>query len=479
VLPIYGHLLTFAEGNEEVACITTGSESAGVKFTRSDSTLIRIGYDLFDEVEFLLSVGQPAQNAHIPALDIHIMMLREWILETGLSLVEIPPVPSGHSFSVCLTHDIDFVGIRGHKFDHTMWGFLYRATIGSVHKYLKERISLTKLLKNWQAVASLPFVYLGWSKDFWDPFEWYLQAEKNLPATYFFIPFKGRAGEKLAGRNASRRAAAYDIGDIPGWTETLLREGYELGVHGLDSWHSTDKGRDELARIAAVTRGRNIGIRMHWLIRQENTARILEDAGYSYDSSAGYNETIGYQNGTSQAFRPCGVQRLLELPLLIQDGALFYPKRLDLSESEAEEQCETLIENASKFGGVLTLLWHDRSHGPERFWGDFYIRLIQKLRSLGAWFDTAGDVVDWFRKRRAVRFEPVATAGRPQTLLRYEGGPIVPPLIVRLYPGSYVRNMSGAPQTTSDFVDIPFPGETNHQLDQLNQTLLEDSLHSA
>src|SRR5439155_671266 len=114
---------------------------------------------------------------------------------------------------------------------------------------------------------------------------------------------------------------------------------------------------------------------------------------------AGYNETIGYRNGTTQVFNPPGATTLLELPLHIQDGALFYPNRLDLSESEAEKRCRALIDNARQFGGVLTVLWHDRSHGPERFWGDFYIRLVQALKSSKGWFATAGRVVSWFRKR--------------------------------------------------------------------------------
>jgi len=30
------------------------------------------------------------------------------------------------------------------------------------------------------------------------PFEWYLQVEKDLSPTWFFIPFKGRPGDKVS-----------------------------------------------------------------------------------------------------------------------------------------------------------------------------------------------------------------------------------------------------------------------------------------
>ena len=86
----------------------------------------------------------------------------------------------------------------------------------------------------------------------------------------------------------------------------LKDEGCEVGVHGIDAWHDRDKGRDELARIGAVTAERRIGIRMHWLLRNAETASILDESGFLYDSTVGYNETVGYRAGTSQVFRPIG-----------------------------------------------------------------------------------------------------------------------------------------------------------------------------
>ncbi len=372
-LPIYGELSIFEEESRGIPCLTATPGMAGVRVVSGiDTTMIRLGYDLFQEVQLLFSAGQPIEHAHIPTLDIHIRMLKSWILNEGIPLLEIPPVPAGHSFAACLTHDIDFVGIRNHMFDHTMWGFLYRSTVGAVRNLFRRRISIRRLFEIWRSAASLPFVYLGWMRDFWSPFEWYLRVEKDLPATYFLIPFKRQSGEHVQGSHAARRATAYDVDDLHHWTATLRREGCELGVHGIDAWHSVEKGRDELARIAEITGESAIGVRIHWLLHNSNSASVLEESGYAYDSTAGYNETIGYRSGTTQVFRPLGAKTLLELPLHIQDGALFYPQRLDLSEPEAEKRCKELIENAGQFGGVLTVLWHDRSHGPERFWGDFY-----------------------------------------------------------------------------------------------------------
>jgi hypothetical protein len=465
-LPIYGNLLVFAEEGPGRSLVMADAAIAGLRVPSDDFTLLRLGYDLFQEVRFLLSDGQPIENAHIPALDIHIAMLRNWIVSAGIPLIEVPPAPAGHPFAVCLTHDIDFVGIRNHKFDHTMWGFLYRSIFGSIRNFIRGRISLVRLFQMWRAAASLPFVYIGWAKDFWEPFEWYMAVEKGLPATYFLIPFKKNPGEKVPGTRASRRATAYDISDLPHWTAALVNQGCELGVHGIDAWHSVGKGGEELAAIAAVTGESSIGTRMHWLLRDVSTPSVLERAGYAYDSTIGYNETVGYRAGTSQVFRPWGAQRLLELPLHIQDGALFYPQRLDLSDAEAEKRCHSLIENANKFGGVLTLLWHDRSHGPERFWGDFYIRLVQVLKSCHAWFATGANVVGWFRKRREVRFERVEAGGSTCTYLRYQGEEIQPPLRIRVYqPPSKINKIERSLETPVKFSDITWNGQFLNELE--------------
>src|ERR1700739_2577305 len=409
-LPIYSGLLSFrvaldsavwAEGADGGAAATT--------FTDSPLKVVRFGYNLFDEVQYLLTRGQPIENASVPVLDLHVRMLRECVLEAGISLVEIPPVPAKHGFAICLTHDIDFIGIRRHVFDHSMWGFVYRATVGSIRRLLEKRLTVGQLLRNWAAVAFLPLVYMGLLRDFWESFEWYLNVEKGLPSTYFLIPIKRHPGNRVPGSRAWRRASGYDVTDMPEAAKSLLKHSCEIGVHGIDAWNSVEKGKFEAERIAKTTGKTPEGIRMHWLLSDQETTSKLEDAGFAYDSTVGYNETIGYRAGTNQVFRPIGSKRLLELPMLIQDGALFYPQRLNLTDQEASQACNRIIEHATQHGGIVTLLWHDRSHGPERFWGSFYARLIESLKKSDAWFGTCTEVSEWYRIRRGVKFESVTT----------------------------------------------------------------------
>ena len=293
------------------------------------------------------------------------------------------------------------------------------------------------------------------------PFEWYLKVEKGLFPTYFFIPFKRRQGDRVTMSRAERRGCAYDVTDIPDWVARLQAEGCEIGVHGIDAWHSVQKGQEELNRVARIAGSGELGMRSHWLLRDENTYRVLEQAGYSYDSTCGYNETPGYRSGTTQVFRPPGTRTLLELPMHIQDGALFYPGRLGLSEAEAGEQCLAFIESAQKHGGVLTVLWHDRSHGPERYWGDFYVELVQMLKARKTWFATALQVVTWFRKRREVTFQSIRGADAMRLHLGATQGKMVPPFRVRIHTpsrrGGETRTVDVAWDGDSDF-DPQGPG---------------------
>jgi len=146
-------------------------------------------------------------------------------------------------------------------------------------------------------------------------------------------------------------------------------------------------------------------VRMHWLYYNQQSPLVLEKAGAAYDSTIGYNETVGYRAGTAQAYKPLEASRLIELPLHVMDAALFYPAYLDLSSRQASRLLGKMVDNAVQYGGCLTVNWHDRSIAPERLWGDSYRDLVQELESRGAWFATAGQAVSWFRKRRSVVFE--------------------------------------------------------------------------
>ena len=410
-IPIYGKCATFDSAGPHLIADESTRRPAALEIKSGARKSVRIGFDLFHQVRHLLTIGQPPAHAALPALDLHIAVLRDLITGCAIPLVEIPPIPEGYNFIVCLTHDVDHVGVRNHKCDHTMFGFLYRAIIGSLINLCRGRQTWKQLARNWAAAFSLPFVHLGLARDFWFQLDHYLVIEKGLASTFFVIPRKGEPGQDANGRRRPKRAAKYDVAEIADQLHRLQSAGDEIGVHGIDAWRDSAEGRKEHERISLLTGSAELGVRMHWLFFDEQSPAALENAGFSYDSTVGYNETVGYRGGTSQAFKPLGLDRMLELPMHIMDTALFYPAHLNLSPKQASEAVAPLIDNAARFGGVLTVNWHDRSIAPERLWDDFYINLLGDLKSRGAWFPTAAQAVGWFRKRRSAVFEAVNCNG--------------------------------------------------------------------
>jgi peptidoglycan/xylan/chitin deacetylase (PgdA/CDA1 family) len=432
-LPIYGGCVTFGHDTGPLIDEENGQPAICSQQLRT-GTIIRIGYDLFGEVRTLLTVGQPAANAAIPTLDLHVTVLRDLIVSHGVLLVEIPPVPDGHPFITCLTHDVDHPLVRRHWMDPTMFGFLYRAILGSLVRVLQRRLSARGLLINWVAALKLPLIYLGLADDFWLDFGRYIQLEGESRSTFFLIPFRNRPGTKGRGSAPDARAAAYGADDLSDLIRKLMEVGCEIGLHGIDAWHDVSSGSAELEEIRRIVGRQEIGVRMHWLYYDEQSPVTLEQAGMIYDSTVGYNETIGYRAGTTQVYKPLQTTRLLELPLHVMDTALFYPNYLNLSDEDAWEQVGSIIRNAIHLGGCITVNWHDRSITPERQWGHFYEKLIEELRTQGAWFSTAAQAALWFRMRRSAVFENVTSeSDRVQATIAISTCANVPGLQLRVH----------------------------------------------
>lgn len=412
-LPVYGKAAAFPLSQYALVSDDGRRESAMFLHRNQDEYVVRLGYDLFEEVRLLLTLGQPIENAASPTLDLHIELLRELIIRCGIPLIEIPSAPHGYDFITCLTHDLDHPALRNHLFDHTMLGFLYRATAGSMAEVCKGRRPAADLVKNLETVAKLPFVYSGLAKDPWSGFDRYLEIERGLGATYFVIPRKGYAGRTRKGRAPEKRAAGYAAAEIQDQLRRIASCGGEIGLHGIDSWLNAESARQEQAEVTRSAGATNGGVRMHWLCFDETSPQVLDEAGFSYDSSVGYNEVIGYKAGTSQVYKPLGVKNLMELPLHIMDTALFFGEFMGLSNQAAMRVSKGLLDTATQLHGIVTLNWHDRSIFPERLWGNFYGDFLEELRSRAVWYPTASQAVDWFKKRRAVVFENVGGQAIP------------------------------------------------------------------
>ena len=398
--PIYSDLSFFGVENSHDSTFI-------VEDRKTEYTIIRISYDVFSEIHSLLTSGQTIQYAGIPSLEIHIDILRTLIIQENILLIEVPPTPIGYEYMTCLTHDIDFAGIRQHVFDHTIFGFIYRATWLTICDFFRGKCNIGKLWKNIIAVLKLPAIFLGVCEDFWLGFDQYGEIEQDLKSTYFFLPFKGESGQSHSGDDNKKRAGKYEIRDLRAHIKKIIHEKNEIGLHGIDAWYNSEKGLQESKKISEITGQKIEGTRIHWLYYNLQSPLHISNAGLEYDSSLGYNDSVGFYNGSTQVFTPLGTDNFFEIPLMIQDTALFYPSRMNLNAEEAFQMCQKIIARVKKFGGVLTVNWHGRSLAPERLWNDFYRQLLNYIQTDHVWFGTCKEIITWYKKRRSVKFKSI------------------------------------------------------------------------
>ena len=348
--------------------------------------------DFFKKISDVLNTGQP--HLHEPSCDILIDTLRQELIKYTI-LVEIPPAPWGHPYMVALTHDVDVTSVKECRLVTAGYAAYQCVAHGDVSAGL--RLGLARI-----GVGNDPWsLFLRW-KTFED--------QLGVRSTFFFVPKRDDPGM----RAHPYRAVGYDIKEKQGVMHDLKQGGWETGVHGIDNWTDADCGKVEREALEPVNE--HPGNRTHWLLFDHDSWKVLDDAGYSYDTTFGYNDDVGFRAGTTQVYRPRGVKTLLELPLHIQDLGLFgkfcwapgdngWEKTpcLRLNATAAHEYCTRIFDFARKFGGVVTILWHYENLTPPRDWSGFYADLVKRAQADGAWVTTAGSVVEWFKERREVR----------------------------------------------------------------------------
>ena len=308
-------------------------------------------------------------------------------------------------YVLVLTHDIDVLSVKELPLSgRTFWGFAYRCLIINSRRLLSQRLSVHEYLDSLKQVLFLPLIKLGLTEDPWQKsLETMLEIEKRygVRSTIFFIPFPNRPGHTPEVKPApTNRAAHYKLEKYKDLLQQLEREGWEVGVHGVDAYLDLASAKTELGAFRKLLPEKDkIGIRMHWLYHKgKETWKILDEAGYAYDATFGWNDRVGFPEEQYKPFKPDGVENLVVLPLNIQDGALLGESHQFLRDEEAWHQVEHILEEAKERRATVTILWHNNSFVAPRYWGWLYEKIIQKAKEDGALICRAIDVVEMFNK---------------------------------------------------------------------------------
>jgi peptidoglycan/xylan/chitin deacetylase (PgdA/CDA1 family) len=332
-------------------------------------------------------------DLYTPVIDI------EWLRKKK------PPVwPDNKKFAVCLTHDVDAVSeldlMQNIRVIKKLLQTTSQRPLGeTLRRSVEHKLNA---LKGLIGKADHLCKFENWMD---------LEAKHGARSTFFFAPehagqphnsdcmYKYDQGIEYRGTNISVAEMMRDMD----------RRGWEIGLH--PSWGTHDN-LDEMVfqkqQVEAVLDHPIYSVRQHFLKYDPlNTHRIQSEAGFKYDSTMGYNDNLGFRRGSSYPFNCFDLKAgqslpLLQVPLIIQDGALLAPgKGMRLDSDKAVEYIKLLISEVREVGGVLTLSWHPHTFNRPAYF-DVYGQVLELLEKETPWFATVNEVGEWWREQSKI-----------------------------------------------------------------------------
>jgi peptidoglycan/xylan/chitin deacetylase (PgdA/CDA1 family) len=281
----------------------------------------------------------------------------------------------GHSFGLCLTHDVD----RPYK---RLYQALYYTVRDRDDRHLREYLAGKNPFWQFDAITSL-------------------EADLGVRSAFYFLNeprlLASDPETLLDSTTWLEKLGRYDVVDpaIAGVIRDLDAGGWEVGLHG--SYHTArnrDRLRTEKERIESVLGHAIAGGRQHHL-RHANTEtwRHYRALGLQYDASLGSTTDYGF-DGEYWVRRPFNDDFVL-FPLTLMEQTLPDPaEHFD----RAWEICESLLTEAAANDAVMTVLWHPRLFADREFPGyrRLYRRLVGTALDRDAWVGPPADFYETF-----------------------------------------------------------------------------------
>jgi hypothetical protein len=325
----------------------------------------------------------------------------------------VTPWPDGHRWAAALTHDLDVVS----------WWPAFTA------------LRLAELARKGQANRLLQVigaaVATGGRNVVWRGVREVLDIEAHYAArSTWFV---------LCGTPTLATARAGDLTYSPESKLTrrildAIRDGgHEIGLHG--SFATSDTPvlfGEQRARLASLTQQPVRGVRQHYLrLRAATTYRAMADAGFAFDSTAGFADRNGFRLGVADVLPMWSDAERSALPL---DEVPFTWMDRALSKYRGEEDpaawirdALALADRAREVDGLWVGIWHPNLTTALGFPGALhaYESLVAALVNRHPWMPTMSEMVRWRRARRAARAVGIDAAGGIRLAQGGEQGPRV------------------------------------------------------
>ena len=185
----------------------------------------------------------------------------------------------------------------------------------------------------------------------------------------------------------------------------LYSEGFDIGLHG--SYSTAENKILMIQQKKTIERFLGfpiISTRQHWLNWNiTKTPMIQQEAGILVDSTVGFNRNVGFRKGTGLPHNQYDNLNnrelpLLEIPMVIQDGALFGNNALEYNNDLAKKSIITILNRIINVEGCITFSFH-----PNYFYLDNYRELyrwmIEYCLEHGAWATSLKEMHNWWEKR--------------------------------------------------------------------------------
>lgn len=308
---------------------------------------------------------------------------------------------SEHTYTIVLTHDVDHLSLRRVPFFSRATGsYFKRCLVSNLFRLLRGDMGAGTYCRSVVSGLSLPLVK---ARVLPDPMEisikriLKIEEEYGVRSTFYFLPFCRVAGFIRPGEPAPvHRGAWYDVTDYRELLEYLDRNGWEVGVHGINAHMGVEDAAKELGVFKGMLPHREKwGMRMHWLFTSGSLYRDLHEAGYYYDTTYGANDVAGFLDG---CYYPFIREGMWVLPLNIQDGTLLAHWHRSLGSKEAWADVKNILKEAREQRAVVTVLWHNASFVAPRYWERLYRGIIEQGQRDNARFLTAMEIIDEYAK---------------------------------------------------------------------------------
>ncbi len=173
--------------------------------------------------------------------------------------------------------------------------------------------------------------------------------------------------------------------DSPGLAHRLrglIARGHEVGVHpSYSSWNDGPRLAEERTAVGRLVAGEVSACRQHWMrFSWTHTWAAQERAGFSLDSTLGFNDRPGFRVGAALRHHPWNAiasspHRLEVLPLIVMDSHLY-----DYAELDPEARGKRLrhfIDEVRAVGGEAAILWHPHTLSTDYGWQGGFEEMLE------------------------------------------------------------------------------------------------------